>query len=171
MRTILTRGPLLSALQNNTFRIAELFITGAFVMLQATGTPAVAGFNFIAEPEKGPIVRQDKVMADLSTPAGCKSTQVYYRKVMLANDLYHVEITDKKGNLRMTGSYADEALLEAVGEFIYYYPNGNVESTGNYARSVKTGTWYRYQFDGRPKAERNYSGKTWDELAAELGIG
>jgi hypothetical protein len=170
MRTRLAHGPLLPSLQNKTFRIPGLLIAGAFVLLQASSAPALNTVTLIVELDYGPIVRQDKVMADLRTPAGRKTTQVYYRKVMLADDLYHVEITDGKGTLRMTGSYADEGLRQAVGEFIYYHPNGNVESTGKYARGVKTGTWYRYHFDGRPKAERIYNGKTWEEMAVELGI-
>lgn len=121
--------------------------------------------------EKGPVLRQDKVSADMTTIADRKADAVYDRKVMLSNDgIYEVVVTDAEGNVRMEGSYINEELTQPNGEFTYYYPNGNVESKGMYANGVKTGTWYRYNEDGSPKAERNYTGMTWEDMAVTLGM-
>jgi hypothetical protein len=149
-----------------------LMIAGAAVLFQAP-------FNSNAQDNHTPdliaaermIVRQDKVGADLNTPADKKSTEIYDRKVMSAsNGAFEVAVTDKDGNIRMEGTYADADLTRAEGPFTYYYPNGNIESKGMYVNGMKSGTWHRYSADGTPKAERNYAGMTWEDMAVTLGL-
>ena len=121
--------------------------------------------------EKGEVVKQDKVKADLSTPAGDKDTEIFDRKVTRNGDgTYAVVITNDKGTTRMTGRYLDEELRVADGEFTYYHKNGTVESKGSYANGMKTGTWERFAEDGTRKAERNYTGMSWEDMAVQLGM-
>lgn len=151
--------------------INTLMVAGTIVMIQATPAPVQAmNSNGPGSSDAGPVLRQDKVGADLHTIADRKATEVYDRKVMLNEGIYEVVITDENGNLRMTGSYANEDLTQPEGEFTYYYANGNIESKGMYANGVKTGTWHRYHTDGTAKAERNYTGMTWEDMAVTLGM-
>jgi hypothetical protein len=144
---------------------AAILLTPAFVSLHAQDN---------LEPEHkmaAMTLREDKVGADLTTLASRKSAAVYDRRVVLSNNgAYNVLISDAAGNVRMEGSYLDMDLTVADGEFTYYYPNGNVESKGNYANGRKTGVWHRYNADGSARAERIYTGMTWEELAVSLGI-
>lgn len=142
-----------------------LMIAGAMVAIQ---TPAEANNPTSNEHER--IVRQDKVRSDLATPADRRDTDVYFRTVtMNESDQYAVEVRDAEGNLRMTGSYSDEALQKEEGLFTFYYANGNIESKGLMVNGMKTGTWERFSADGTPKAERNYTGLTWEDMAVTLG--
>jgi hypothetical protein len=152
--------------------INTLMIAGTAVLFQAP-------LNSIAQDNHTPdriaaermIVRKDKVGADLSTPADKKSMEVYDRSVIAsANGTFEVVVTDSKGNIRMEGTYADAGLTRAEGPFTYYYPNGNIESQGMYVNGMKSGTWHRYSADGSPKAERNYAGMTWEDMAVSLGL-
>ncbi len=115
-------------------------------------------------------VRQDKIGWDLRTPASKNDKVVYYRTITAANGFYDVVVKDKDGNLRMTGRFLDQDATLADGQFTFYYPNGNVESSGLYSNNVKAGTWLRYAEDGSPKAERNYTGMTWEDMAVKLGV-
>ena len=127
--------------------------------------------TFATELEKGEVVKQDKVKADLATPAGEKDTETFDRKVTRNHDgTFAVVITNEQGTTRMTGRYLDEELKVADGEFIYYHKNGTVESKGMYANGMKKGTWERFAEDGTRKAERNYTGMSWEDMAVQLGM-
>ncbi len=115
------------------------------------------------------VIRKDRTKADLSTPADRNENPSFDRTATLMEDgTYAVVITDASGNLRMKGSYLDENLKVPHGEFTYYYANGNVESNGRYEKGWKTGIWNRFTEDGSPKAERVYTGNTWDDMAVTL---
>jgi hypothetical protein len=115
--------------------------------------------------------KPQRLKADLSTPADRKDKQVYFRVVTPNEDgSYNAEITDQKGQLRMTGSFLDPECRIAEGSFTYYHPNGTVESTGMYSRGLKAGTWICYQINGSPRAERNYSGMSWEDYTIALGL-
>lgn len=145
--------------------------------LAITGALFVLSFNLVQAQDvssnaKAPtVVKQDKVIFDLATPAGPKDKPTFVRSASLAEDgRYTVVVKNHNGGIRMTGSYLDEALTIPDGTFTYYYPNESVESTGLIVNGLKSGTWLRYAMDGSPKAERNYTGKPWEELVVALGI-
>ncbi|MDQ3101825.1 MAG: hypothetical protein M3R08_10600 [Bacteroidota bacterium] len=150
--------------------INTLMIAGAVIAIQV---PAVSAQDKYTDQisitdERAP--RQDKVKADLSTPADRKDNDVFVRTATLnENGQYAVVVKDEQGNVRLSGTYADEDLKVADGIFTYYYANGTVESKGLMHNGVKTGTWERFSNDGTPKAERNYTGMTWDDMAVTLG--
>ncbi len=147
-----------------------LLIAGAILSLQV---PANANVENNGDPNgtgSDRVLRQDKVRWDLVTPATPKDKETFIRTVTEAeNGQFAVVVKDNEGRLRMTGTYADADLRTAHGNFTFYYPNGNVESTGMMANGVKTGTWERYAEDGTAKAERNYTGMTWEDMAVSLG--
>ena len=117
------------------------------------------------------VVMRDRVEADLVTPATRRSTVVYNRVVTREKDnTFRADITDLNGMPRMTGTYKDAALKVPDGEFIYYYANGRVESTGTYVNGMKRGTWRCWQSDGAPRADRIYLGQDWDHLQVSLGL-
>jgi hypothetical protein len=148
----------------------SLIVTGAVIAFSTTPTAASAQDSATADPL--PVVqehkhqRTDRVKSDLTTPASARDKDQFLRTATIEGDgSYAVTISDEEGRLRMTGRYLDEALHVADGTFTYYYPNGNVESTGQFVNGWKQGTWSRYAEDGSPKAERIYAGREWLESA------
>lgn len=71
---------------------------------------------------------------------------------------FTARVTDTEGRLKFEGVYIlEEGKLYEQGEFIFYYPNGKVESRGMYEYGVKTGTWERYDNFGNRKADKYYN--------------
>lgn len=82
---------------------------------------------------------------------------MFYRTSEPAGDKgYKVKAFFLSGELKMEGYYKDKAISVPHGEFTFYYKNGQVESTGDYADGLKTGVWQRYAKDGSEKAEKVY---------------
>ena len=137
----------------------------AFVQAQDTHEPEL---NLLII---GTVVRMDQVGPDLFTLAARKSTEVFDRKVTVGeNGAYALTITDAQGNIRMEGQHSNTDLTLPEGEYTYYYPNGQIECKGMYKNNVKYGTWMRYAMDGTLKAERNYSGQTWEEMDSTIAM-
>nr|MDQ3101194.1 hypothetical protein [Bacteroidota bacterium] len=113
--------------------------------------------------------RSDGVGSDLQTLVGRRPTKSYDRVVLENRGAFDVVITDLVGQIRMTGSYLDTELLNENGLFTFYHPNGAVESRGMFDKGLKSGTWSRFQSDGTPKAERNYTGLSWEEVRLHSG--
>ena len=65
--------------------------------------------------------------------------------------------------------FSDEQLTQANGTFSYYHDNGRLESEGRIVNGVKTGVWTRYDRSGKPKSEKIYDGRTYDEMAVSNG--
>lgn len=60
------------------------------------------------------------------------------------------------GKLKAEGTYQDEQLTVAHGSFVFYHPNGQVESRGDYVRGRKAGLWERFDAGGNALAEKVY---------------
>jgi TonB family protein len=73
------------------------------------------------------------------------------------NNQFAGEVKDytKDGQLLMTGTYNGGA---RNGAFTGYYPNGLVESRGNFINNQPTGLWTYYYPDGSPKQEATFTG-------------
>ncbi len=142
-------------------------------MIQA---PAFVQAQDLNEPELnrqviGTVIRMDQVGPDLFTLAVRKSTEVFDRKVTVAeNGEFALLITDAQGNIRMEGQHSNAELTLPEGQYTYYYANGQIECKGMYKNNVKTGTWVRYTLDGTLKSERNYSGQTWEEIDSTIAM-
>jgi TonB family protein len=66
-----------------------------------------------------------------------------------------VEDSNKDDKPVMKGVYKN-GMKE--GEFTFYFPNGQVESTGNYTNNLRTGVWQYFYENGVPKQEVEFSG-------------
>jgi TonB family protein len=95
---------------------------------------------------------------------------VYYRKLyQLSEDTWQAKDYFIGGNLQMTGQFKTQAAKEEKGVFIYYYKNGQIESTGLYVNGHKDGEWKAYYSDGKIKSEAIWDNqsciieKKWDE--------
>jgi hypothetical protein len=53
-------------------------------------------------------------------------------------------------SLQMDGSYDDTAAKIPHGKFSYFYPDGKLESIGNYVHGKKQGTWMSFHNNGIP---------------------
>ncbi|HRF79854.1 MAG TPA: hypothetical protein PL070_07180, partial [Flavobacteriales bacterium] len=56
------------------------------------------------------------------------------------------------------------------GRFIFFHPNGRIESVGEYDHGVKVGTWYTQDITGQGRAERSYAGLSVDALLVKEGV-
>ena len=128
--------------------------------------------RFIAEPaQPEPQTRIDHVGADLRTPAVPSDNQPFARTVVAGpHGVFRVRIRSAQLIQRMEGTYLDSALTVPHGRFIYYHPNGRIESVGDYDHGVKVGTWYTQDPTGESRAERSYSGLSGEDLLVAAGV-
>jgi hypothetical protein len=50
--------------------------------------------------------------------------------------------------LHMGGTYEDEDCKVKIGRFNYYYPNRQLQYSGNYVHDIKEGLWLSYHYNG-----------------------
>jgi hypothetical protein len=85
--------------------------------------------------------------------------QVAYRMQLtpLDDDKYNGVVYDGMDNLKIEGQYIERnAKYIEDGYFKYFFPNGSVESEGEYQSGVKIGYWKRFDFQGNRKTDRYY---------------
>src|SRR5436190_8038903 len=71
-------------------------------------------------------------------------------------DLFIGKTVSVDGKRQAEGRYKDAALTLEHGAFVFYHPNGKVESQGEYDMGNKSGLWLRFDQWGRPLAEKIY---------------
>jgi hypothetical protein len=73
------------------------------------------------------------------------------------NNRYKGVLSDALDKVRSTGEYTavGKKYLED-GHFTFFYPDGKIESEGEYVRGVKVGSWKRYDQTGKRKQDRYY---------------
>ncbi|MBK9598560.1 MAG: hypothetical protein IPO60_09665 [Flavobacteriales bacterium] len=81
--------------------------------------------------------------------------------------LAHIYTLD--GVLKADGRYMDAEYRVADGHFVFYYPNGKVESEGDYQKGRKNGVWQRNDKWGRELAEKGLRRRTAEEPRIHLG--
>lgn len=98
-----------------------------------------------------------RIYLDLSLNA-CekKEAHFYLEPAGMDGSTYKGRLYNKDGTLRAEGHYADAGLTIEHGLFIFYHPNGKVESTGTYEMGKKAGVWQRFDSWGRELAEKVY---------------
>ncbi len=72
-------------------------------------------------------------------------------------ELFIGRIYTMDGKLKAEGRFRDAALSIEEGPFVFYHPNGKVESQGEYVMGNKTGVWLRFDPWGGPLAEKVYN--------------
>ena len=75
----------------------------------------------------------------------------------MEGELYVGKIYSMDGTLKAEGRFRDAALTVEEGAFVFYHPNGKVESKGDYVLGNKTGIWLRFDPWGNPLAEKVYN--------------
>lgn len=105
--------------------------------------------------------------------AKAQTQTVYYSSTMqmaTSSNASYTLTLEPSDNNRMKGVLKDvfdqkrgEGEYVAVGKkfledghFIFYHPNGLVESEGEFERGVKVGTWMRFDNTGKRKQDRYY---------------
>lgn len=75
----------------------------------------------------------------------------------LEADKYKGVVLDATENLKLEGQYVERnGRYIEDGHFKYYFPNGSIESEGEYQAGVKVGHWKRFDFRGNRKPDRYY---------------
>ena len=70
---------------------------------------------------------------------------------------YKGVVYDGMENLKVEGQYVERnGRYIEDGYFKYYFPNGSLESEGEYQAGVKVGYWKRFDFMGNQKPDRYY---------------
>lgn len=114
--------------------------------------------------------RTDRVLCDMTTPAGAKERTVFARTAWLGEEgLFHARIHSPEGVLRMQGTFLDSSLTVPHGQFAFYHTNGRIESSGAFHHGIKTGDWACWTITGEPRAVRKYHGLPWEELQFVVG--
>lgn len=114
-----------------------------------------------------PVVRRDLVGPGFGPVTN--GDIILMREVRRTADGYLVKVKAADGTLRMQGTYLDEALMVAHGQFSYFHDNGRLESRGLMVNGIKTGSWVRFDREGSVLNERIYDGKTYDQRTADHG--
>lgn len=94
----------------------------------------------------------------------------YHRRLVRVNDtLFFAEVFDLQKRLRFTGNYIfTKGKLKEQGEFVFYFPNGKVESRGMYEDGFKVGNWERFAENGAQRPDKYYQPTRSKELNAIL---
>lgn len=95
----------------------------------------------------------------------------YHRRLVRVNDtLFVAEVFDLENRLRFTGNYLfSKGKLVEHGEFVFYYPDGVIESKGLYDQGIKIGTWQRFAENGAKRPDKYYNPERTEELRGVMG--
>lgn len=99
-----------------------------------------------------------------------KKSDAHYQRYVnqVSEDMFKAEIRDLSGKLKAKGTYKKvEGELVPHGKFVFFYPNGQKESEGDFKLGYKVETWKRYMKDGTERAPKYYKsdlGNMIDEL-------
>ena len=94
----------------------------------------------------------------LDAVAGPEEAQHFGNVIFSNASSVYVEVFRMKSKtISFQGEYTDEDLQTENGTFRYYFPNGKVESYGNFLNGFKISVWHRFNLDGTEKSEMYYS--------------
>lgn len=114
-------------------------------------TIAFVGLSF-------PPAQAQRIYLDAVLEPATKAKAAYYLEPGGSDgaDGYLAQIYNMDGSLKAKGRYADAECRVPDGHFTFYFPNGKVESEGNYQNGRKDGVWTRNDKWGRELAEKVY---------------
>ncbi len=126
---------------------------------------SILSLSLVAEPAKAQWIYLDAVMGHTS-----KAAAAYYLEPGGADDLgrFTARIFTMDGALKAMGSYSDDTYRLADGHFVFYHPNGLLESEGIYRLGRKDGVWARRDANGHALAERVYDASPLRDLVYTL---
>lgn len=121
----------------------------AFLLLSLSATAVEAGNG---DPKAAKIY-----LSNVLEPTSRGKAAFYMVPDGKDGELFIGRIYTMDGKLKAEGHFRDAALTIEEGAFVFYHPNGKVESQGDYAMGAKTGVWLRYDPWGDPLAEKVYN--------------
>ncbi|MCB9163239.1 MAG: TonB family protein [Flavobacteriales bacterium] len=124
----------------------RLFLAVPFLVLTLSSTALTAG-----DPKSGRIY-----LSEVLEPTTKGKASYYMQADGKAGELFIGKIFTMDGKLKAEGHFLDEKLTLEQGPFVFYHPNGKVESKGEYLKGRKTGIWLRYDPWGGALAEKVY---------------
>lgn len=105
------------------------------------------------------VIGQDdgrQYLSAMLTTTSRKSATFYRSYEGRKGDLHVGRTYTLDGKIKAEGTYTDESMLIEHGDFVFYHPNGQMESRGAYVMGNKSGVWERFDTGGRPMAEKVY---------------
>ncbi|MCC6542261.1 MAG: TonB family protein [Flavobacteriales bacterium] len=120
-----------------------------FVFLSLVSTAAFGGGK---EPKAAKIY-----LSEVLEPTSKGKAAYYLQPEGMDGDLYIGKIYTMDGKVKAEGRFRDPELTIEEGPFVFYHPNGKVESQGAYVMGNKTGVWLRFDPWGAPLAEKVYN--------------
>lgn len=80
-------------------------------------------------------------------------------------------LIDRMNQIKASGGFVKvgKKYLED-GHFVYYHPNGKIESEGEFVKGIKVGYWKRYDANGTPKQDRYYPAESADKIRALMQL-
>ncbi|HQW05034.1 MAG: TonB family protein [Flavobacteriales bacterium] len=103
------------------------------------------------EPEQ-----QRIYLSEVLEPTVKKHATYYLQAAGMEEGLYVGKIFTMDDKLKAEGHFRDEQLTVEEGAFVFYHPNGKVESRGAYVMGNKSGIWERFDVWGGALAEKIY---------------
>jgi len=104
----------------------------------------------------------DKVYLDKNWNVSTKEDAKFYRITRVIDSVYHVKDYFLSGNIQMTGTYTSLKPKIRVGEFIWYYENGNLSEKKMYQNNLKVGQGFEYGKNGNLSSSSFYKNDTID---------
>lgn len=130
-------------------------ITALKATLVTATLSVLAAHVVLSAAEGGP--KTDKIyLSEVLEPTVKGKAAYYLQPEGKDGDLFIGKVYTLQGELKAEGRFQDEALMIEEGPFVFFHPNGKIESKGNYAMGYKTGIWERYDKWGQPLAEKVY---------------
>lgn len=121
----------------------------AFLLLSLSATAVEAGNG---DPKAAKIY-----LSNVLEPTSRGKAAFYMVPDGKDGELFIGRIYTMDGKLKAEGRFRDAALTIEEGAFVFYHPNGKVESKGEYVMGNKTGVWLRFDPWGAPLAEKVYN--------------
>lgn len=95
-------------------------------------------------------------LSEYLEPTTKRNAAFYIQPQGKDGELFLGRIFSMDGKLKAEGRFKDEACTIEEGAFVFYHPNGKVESQGTYAMGNKSGVWLRFDPWGNALAEKVY---------------
>lgn len=125
----------------------RLLLPVSFLAFSLSTTVVTAG-----DPKPGKVY-----LSNVLEPTSKGKAAFYLQNEGKEGELFIGKIYSMDNKLKAEGRFRDAALTVEEGPFIFYHPNGKVESKGEYVQGNKSGVWLRFDPWGNALAEKVYN--------------
>lgn len=133
--------------EQNLPAAVRLLLTVPFFALSLASTAVNAG-----DPKPAKVY-----LSNVLEPTSKGKAAFYMQPEGKDGELFIGRIYTMDGKLKAEGRFRDAALTVEEGPFVFYHPNGKVESKGEYVMGNKSGVWLRFDPWGNALAEKVYN--------------